>query len=330
MKHGTTPDCGEACDRVLAAKNGEDRHRFIELVAAYKLEDRIHGSGATARQKAWAEVYSGKFNARTATMRLGKYIEKAAKKASRDASAAAVESYNCHRKPASKAIREAVDAAEVDLLDIVKGIGRTDIGEFFYSEEETGGQDAALTKLLKWIVQGVARHDAPALEHYDLFGLGVFQSYISGWAPPSRKQLEQQMRRCGASPIRSMSELRELGLSKYLSGYKVNRYGVEFLIDFKEMRKLEAAMTNRLSSTLSIQDGDAAIAEVELANIKILRLRFPDEADSCSTAVAWELGAPMRLNPGDPETTKRDGDVLAWRDGRWVVTEVSEPLRLVG
>ncbi len=324
--HGTGPDCGEACDRVLTAKAGEDRHRFIELVAAYKLEARTHGSGPTARQRAWVEVYSGAYRDDTASRRLGKSTASGAKEAAVKASADAAESYKCHRVPASKAIADAVEAAEVDLLEIVKGIGRTDIGDFFYSEEETGGQDAALNKLLTWILEGLERNGAPALEDFDLYGLGVLHSYRRGRVPPTRKQLEQQVRRVGASPIRSMSELQELGLSKYLSGYKVSRYGVEFLIDFKEMRKLEAAMTNRLSSTLSIQDGDAAIAQVELANVKILRLRFPDEADSCIAGVVWELGEPIRLNLGDPEVTKQPGQNLAWIDDQWVVIE---PLRAV-
>lgn len=316
ITHGTTTACDECCDTLLKTAAGTRRHQFLMLTAEIALSDK---SAASPRTVAWGKVYRGKFNPGTAGRRLG--LIKPRKEESQEAWQAAHDSYVCHQRPVTQVIVDRQEEVSLELLDIVQGIARADIADFFHlgEEDEDGEPDPILTKIIRMLFLGVQRKKAVATENHELFGSGVFHDYKREYSPPTREQIGGLCRRYGGERMLPMRELKARGLSQHISGYQVDRYGARFIIDFKESWKVWAGITGQFSTTLNMNDAQAAQEQVEVAFIKICRLVVPDLVDAIVAGVAWELGEPVKLGPDQDETVKRDGDRLVWRGDGWAV-----------
>ncbi len=329
--HGTTTTCGECCTRLLEYDAGVKRHLYILETLAQHRASLLDPSITSPRTTAWGKVYGGtKFKAPVAARRLG--FGRPRPGDSKDAWQAAHDSFLWHQKTVSQEIVDRQAAAERELLEIVRGIGRVDIADFFDLEEENDdGADVVLTKIIKWIHEGVqGKTTKKPLENHDLLGSGVRLDYKGRQRPPRKAELFALFRRCTGDQLKPMRQLREEGLSKYIASWVRERDAVKFTILYKEAFKLEAAMTGQISTTLNINDAKAAQDVWEEAFKESLGLlAAPELVEPALAGAVWLCNEPVQLVPGEGKVTRAAGETLRWTGERWVVEGYGH-LRLAG
>ena len=320
--YGTTSVCREWCDTLIASNRGIKRHEYILEVCALDAKEAITHGEKPARVRAWAEVYGkSKYDAPTAHRRLG--LGKVRGKESPVSHHAAHESYKVHHGPTDQAIVARQAEAEVDLLDIIKAIGRVDIADFFDLGEDEDEPDALLSKAIRWIHEGVRdKSTHEPLERHELLGSGVIISYDRRQRPPLKTELLALFRRIGGDQLKPMRQLKAEGLSKYIANWYRGKDGIQFKILYEKAYNLEAAMTGRLSTTLNLNDAQAGQDRYEEAVGEGFRLVAPElshRVEPALTAAAWFCGADVTLVKGEGRVTRAPGQALRWTGEKLVV-----------